>query len=127
MWERTLLRDVLGLWLLLTALSFRCWLFLACYFHLIDFGLHLLSCPRSFYTQNAIMGHGGFDQQRVNIKREDIGPGELPGYETMPICLLWVLSCHLQEIVHCADSNLIWRELTNVKEHLEFVVVEVDL
>lgn len=95
-------------------------------FHLADLGLHFLPCPLSLHTQNTIMGHRGFDQQRVNIQWEDVGPGELSGDEAMSVSFLGVLGCYLQEVVHRADGDLVGRELADVEEDLELVVVEVD-
>lgn len=45
----------------------------------------------------------------------------------MSVNLLRMLGCHLQEVVHSADSDFIRGELANVKEDLEFVFIEGDL
>lgn len=73
------------------------------------------------------MAQGGLDQEGINIQREDVGPGELPGDEAMAVSLLRVLSCHLQEVVHSADTDLVWREMADIEERLELVLIEVDL
>lgn len=73
------------------------------------------------------MGQCGSHQQWVDIQREDVGPGELSGDEAMPVSLLWVLPHHLQQVVYGADSELIWQEVTDIQEHLEFVLIKADL
>lgn len=73
------------------------------------------------------MAQGGLDQEGIDIQREDVGPGELPGDEAVPVGFLRVLSHHLQEVVHGADADLVRREVADVEEYLEFVVIEVDL
>lgn len=73
------------------------------------------------------MGQRGSHQQGVNIQRKDVGPGELSGDEAMAVSLLWVLPHHLQQVVYGADSELIWQEVTDIQEHLEFVLIEADL
>lgn len=45
----------------------------------------------------------------------------------MAVSLLWVLPHHLQQVVYSADRELVWQEVTDIQEHLEFVLVEADL
>lgn len=96
-------------------------------FHLVDFGLQFLPRPPDLNAQDAIVGHGGFDRQRIDIQGKDVGPGEFTGDESMSVDLLRMLGRHLQEVVHGADSDFIGGELADVKENLEFVFIEGDL
>lgn len=45
----------------------------------------------------------------------------------MAVSLLWVLPHHLQQVVYGADSELIRQEVTDIQEHLEFVLIKADL